>query len=54
MKRAALLLLSMLASSLAYGQVQPTTVPTLDEGGLVALIALVGVVAGVVSRRRKK
>ena len=30
------------------------TVPTLDEGGLIALIALVGVVGGLVARRRKK
>ncbi len=31
-----------------------TSVPTLDEGGLVALVALIGVVAGLVARRRKK
>ena len=30
-----------------------TTVPTLDEGGLIALVALVGVVGGVIARRRK-
>jgi hypothetical protein len=28
------------------------TVPTLDEGGLVALVALVGVVGGLIARRR--
>ena len=31
-----------------------TSVPTLDEGGLIALIAVIGVVAGLVARRRKK
>lgn len=30
------------------------SVPTLDEGGLIALIALIGVVGGLVARRRKK
>ena len=30
------------------------TVPTLDEGGLVALVALVGVVGGLIVRRRNK
>jgi len=29
-------------------------VPTLDEGGLIALVALVGVVGGLVARRRFK
>ena len=29
-------------------------VPTLDEGGLVALVALVGVVGGLIARRRFK
>ena len=29
-------------------------VPTLDEGGLIALVALVGVVGGLIARRRKK
>ena len=32
----------------------PLTVPTLDEGGLIALVALVGVVGGVIARRRFK
>lgn len=30
------------------------SVPTLDEGGLVALIALIGVVGGLVACRRRK
>ncbi len=30
------------------------SVPTLDEGGLIALIAVIGIVAGLVARRRKK
>ena len=30
------------------------SVPTLDEGGLVALVALVGVVGGLIARRRSK
>jgi hypothetical protein len=56
MKRAALLLSSLLASSLAYGQVQPASVvvPTLDDGGMLMMIALVGVIGGIMSRRRKK
>ena len=55
MKRVAALLLSILVSSLAYGQPLPNfSVPSLDEGGLIALIALVGVVGGVLARRRKK
>ena len=55
MKRVAVLLLSILASSLAYGQVLTAfSVPSLDEGGLIALIALVSVVGGVLARRRKK
>ena len=29
-------------------------VPTLDEGGLVALVALVGVVGGLIARRRSR
>ena len=29
-------------------------VPTLDEGGLVALVALVGVVGGIIAHRRRK
>jgi hypothetical protein len=29
-------------------------VPTLEEGGLVALVALVGIVGGLIARRRKK
>lgn len=32
----------------------PSSVPTLDEGGLAALIALVGVIGGLIARRRKK
>jgi len=57
MKRAALLLSSLLASSVAYGQAGPppaVTVPTLDEGGLFAMIALVGVIGGIIARRLKK
>jgi hypothetical protein len=57
MKRAALLLSSLLASSLAHGQVAPpvaVTVPTLDEGGLFVMIALVGVVGGFIARRLNK
>jgi hypothetical protein len=55
MKRGTVLFLLMLASNLAYGLaiIQPTSVPALDEGGLVALIALIGVVGGIVARRRK-
>jgi len=30
------------------------SVPTLDEGGLVALVALVGVVGGLIARRRSR
>jgi len=30
------------------------SVPSLDEGGLVALVALVGVVGGLIARRRLK
>ena len=30
------------------------SVPTLDDGGLVALVALVGVVGGLIARRRSK
>ena len=29
-------------------------VPTLDEGGLVALVALVGAVGGIIAHRRRK
>lgn len=54
MKRTAVLLLSMLSSSLACAQSLPAGVPALDEGGLIALIALIGVVGGIVARRRKK
>jgi hypothetical protein len=57
MERAAVLVLSMLVSSLAYGPVRAPnalSVPSLDEGGLIALIALVGVVGGILARRRKK
>jgi hypothetical protein len=50
----ALGLLSLAVTSAYAANVSPATVPTLDEGGLVALIALVGVVGGFVARRRKK
>ena len=32
----------------------PLSVPTLDEGGLVALVAVVGLVGALIARRRKK
>ena len=32
----------------------PLSVPTLDEGGLVALVALVGIAGGLIARRRSK
>ena len=55
MKRTAAVVLSMLASGLAYAQAQPPiSLPALDEGGLVALVALIGVVGAIVARRRKK
>jgi hypothetical protein len=54
MNRAAALLVLMLVSGAAFGQVQVTSVPALDEGGLVALIALIGVVGGIVARHHKK
>ena len=54
MTRAAVLVLLMLTSSAAYGPVRVISLPALDEGGLIALIALVGIVGGVVARRRKK
>ena len=56
MNRAAALLVLMLVSGAAYGpvRVEALGVPALDEGGLVALIALIGVVGGIVARRHKK
>jgi hypothetical protein len=54
MKRAAVLFMLMLASGAAYGPVQVNSLPALDEGGLIALIALIGVVGGIVARRHKK
>ena len=54
MRRTLLLLSTTLASGLAYGQAPPPiSLPTLDEGGLIALIALIGVAGGVVARWRK-
>lgn len=56
MKRTAVLLLSTLSSGLAFAQTLPpaAATPALDDGGLIALIALIGVVGGIVARRRKK
>ena len=54
MKRLAVLLSSLFASGIVYAQVQAVALPTLDEGGLIAMIALVGVVGGIIARRRKK
>jgi hypothetical protein len=53
MQRAVVLVVSMLASSFAYA-IPPQPLPTLDEGGLVALVALVGVLGSTVARRRRK
>ena len=39
------------AGGLTFGAL---TVPTLDEGGLIALVALVGVIGGLIARRRNK
>ena len=57
MRPVAALALFVLATSPAWAQfrvIGPLSVPTLDEGGLVALVALVGVVGALVARRRKK
>ncbi len=54
MKRLAVLLASLFASGIAHAQVQAVSLPTLDEGGLIAMIALVGVVGGIIARRRRK
>jgi len=54
MNRAAALLVLMLVSGAAYGPVQVISLPALDEGGLVALIALIGAAGGIVARRHKK
>lgn len=54
MKRLAALLSSLLVSGLAQAQSQAVSLPTLDEGGLIAMIALVGVVGGIIARRRRK
>ncbi|NDP41920.1 MAG: hypothetical protein GZ089_04255 [Aromatoleum sp.] len=43
-----------IAPAYAGKQVLVSSVPMLDEGGLIALIAVIGVVAGLVARRRKK
>jgi hypothetical protein len=55
MNRAALFLSSLLATSVAWAQAAPAVaLPTLDEGGLIAMIALVGVIGGIIARRRMK
>jgi hypothetical protein len=54
MKRLAALLLSISASGIAHAQQQVLVIPTLDEGGLIAMIALVGIVGGIIARRRRK
>jgi hypothetical protein len=47
-------LLAFAAAPTWAGSILPAaTVPTLDEGGLIALVALVGVVGGFIARRRK-
>ena len=55
MKHLAALLSSLLVQGIAHAQQQQVVaLPTLDEGGLVAMIALVGVVGGIIARRRSK
>ena len=55
MKTTAAIALFVLGSAPAWAGkvITATPVPTLDEGGLVALIALVGLVGGLIARRRK-
>ena len=55
MRHAVLFLSSLLAASAAHAQaLPPAPLPTLDDGGLVAMIALVGVIGGLIARRRGK
>jgi hypothetical protein len=55
MKRLAALLASLLLSGIVHAQQQQAVaLPALDEGGLIVMIALVGVVGGIVARRRRK
>jgi IPTL-CTERM motif len=57
MKTIAVFVLFAVGIAPAYAgmfRISTTSVPTLDEGGLIALIALVGVVGGLIARRRKK
>lgn len=51
-KLAAVALLALVAVP-AWASLRITAVPALDDGGLVALIGLMGVVAGLIARRRK-
>ena len=55
MKRATLFVSSLLAAGLANAQALPAVaLPTLDEGGLIAMIALVAIIGGIIARRRMK
>jgi len=55
MRRAAVFLSFLLAASVAHAQaLPPVQLPALDDGGLIAMIALVGIIGGFVARRRRK
>ncbi len=57
MRAVLMVALPLLAAGTAHAglaQVVPISLPTLDDVGLVALISLVGVVGGLIARRRKK
>ena len=54
MKHLAVLFAPLFASGIVHAQVQAVSLPTLDEGGLIAMIALVGVVGGIIARHRRK
>ena len=51
---AAVALLALGTTPVWAAVILPTSIPTLDEGGLVALAALIGVIGGLIARRRKK
>jgi hypothetical protein len=56
MKTVAAVALLMLGTAPAWAGrlIVINQIPTLEEGGLVALVALIGVVGGLIARRRKK